>query len=316
MKVKDMSSKMNKVKNSELKSTVYQLAQPAPPKSLFKVSDLKFPLRPAQRDKLSKTMTTEDVMNTNQYYEDETEKGKRRWKEIRHLFLVTRKPEHNKGSLENALWYYGNNGITCNHFVHAIMDEFKFRPEKDDMEAHIRWLYWSFPGGTADNADWREILATFRIVIFYRMVQERPQDLLLAIFDIYAIGGASGKSTTAHPNDAWYIQNVITTLKTIFCLATETNFERDQMEELLNKAILSNFEHLKKDDRDEATPGIRSNNATQAVVKPKEADTFELQLALRSYDVKMVRRTFRAFMRTHTDTLVKKFQEYVIRDEE
>ena len=74
----------------------------------------------------------------------------KRWKEIRHLFLLTRKPEHIRGSLENALWYFGNNGITCNHFVHAIMNEFNFPTSRDpemNMEAHLRWLYWSFPNG-------------------------------------------------------------------------------------------------------------------------------------------------------------------------
>jgi len=170
---KEISVKMDKVFGDELKSTVYQLSggpKGGAPKSIFKTSE-KLPFRPVERNRLALTMSTEDVMNTNQYYEDETQKGQRRWKEIRHLFLVTRKTEHSRGSLENALWYFGNNGITCNHFVHAIMDEFGFSPEVDDMEKHLRWLYWSFSGGTADKADWREILATFRVVIFFRMVR-------------------------------------------------------------------------------------------------------------------------------------------------
>jgi hypothetical protein len=247
-RVKDMSAKMTKVFNAELKSTVYQLGgSQNPPKTIFKTNGKSsFPLRPSERNRLALTMSTEEVMNTNQYYEDETTKGKRRWKEIRHLWLVTRKIEHSRGSLENALWYYGNNGITCNHFVHAIMEEFGFSPDIDDMEAHLRWLYWSFNGGTADNADWREILATFRIVIFFRMIQDRPQDLLLAIFDIFAIGGTDPATVSKHPNEAWFITNVTDTLRTIFTVACETVYERDGMHEIVDKAILSNFDHIKK----------------------------------------------------------------------
>ena len=379
-----MSAKMDKIFNTELASTVYQLSRPHhPPKSILKTNQ-NFPLRPAERDRIARTMNVEDVMNTTQYYEDETQKGQRRWKEIRHLFLVTRKVEHSRGSLENALWYYGHNGITCNHFVHAIMDEFNFRPEVDDMEAHLRWLYWSFNGGTADKADWREILATFRIPIFYRMVQTRPVDLLLAIFDIYAIGGTEAHTSTKHPNEAWFITDVTTTLRTIFCLACETAFDIEQMSELVDKAILSNFEHLKKGAKgmtkeQRIQEGIKQKAEEEAKVveeaiakgmnveeaktqlkrsqrKAKRAEQKEdaasksaekrgsgdgdagseenktgkerlleiqaaskssaddshyaIESALRNYDIKMYRKHFRQFMRTHQDTLVVKFQAY------
>ncbi len=377
-----MSAKMERVLGNELSSTVYQLSRPHPPKSILK-TEQKFPLRPAERDRLARTMNVEEVMNTNQFYEDETTKGQRRWKEIRHLFLITRKEEHSRGSLENALWYYGHNGITCNHFVHAIMDEFNFRPDVDDMEAHLRWLYWSFKGGTSDKADWREILATFRIPIFFRMVQTRPQDLLLAIFDIYAIGGTDTRTSSQHPNEAWFITDVTTTLRTIFGLACETEFETDQMRELVDKAILSNFEHLKKGPK-----GMTKEQRIQAAIKEKKEEEervvaeaiangmnvedaktqlkraqrkakkaeqkedqaalraaeenddegdggkagpksgkerlleiqaasqfaddshFEIESALREYDVKMYRKHFRQFMRTHSATLVTKFQAY------
>jgi len=378
----DIGSKMDKVKNAELVSKVYQLGLPQhPPKAIFKTNQ-SLPLRPKERDRLARNMSTEDVMNTNQYYEDETSKGQRRWKEIRHLFFVTRQAKHSRGSLENALWYYSNNGITCNHFVHAIMDEFNFVAEKgdenDDMEAHLRWLYWSFNGGTSDKADWRDILGTLRVPIFYRMVQTRPSDLLLAIFDIYAVGGTGSKTSHLHPNESWYISNVSQTLRTIFCIPCETQWETETMTEMVDRAILSNFYYLKKtpagltkeqkiqlnlekraseeaavvaeaiangmnveeaktlakrnkkknaredrkEARDERASGGEEGNEEEKVLtgaerlaalsaaKHEQDLPYELQQALRHYDIKMYRKNFRAFMRTHHDSLVVKFQEY------
>ena len=293
---------------------------------------------------------------------------------------MTRQPKHSKGSLENALWYYSNNGITCNHFVHAIMDEFGFNPLEDDMEAHLRWLYWSFNGGTSDKADWRDILGTLRVPLFYRMVQTRPQDLLLAIFDIYAIGGTGPRSAHLHPNEAWYITDVTSTIRRIFCIPCETTYETEVMTELVDKAILSTFDYLKvnkggltKEQKmqealakkeaeeqeiiaaaiaagksvEEAKNEAKKNRRKHARADRKEArdskgddsddgdieqkdgamsgaerlaaiaaakfadDTpYQLQEALRHYDLKMQRKNFRAFMRTHNDVLVKKFQGY------
>lgn len=280
------SKKMDSVKRRELKSTVFQLNEA--PLNMFPTR--KFPMPHHKRDQLARTMSVEEVMETTLYPEDQSSKGQKRWKEIRHLFLVTRKKEHSHGSIENALWYFGHNGISCNHFVHAIMDEFKFHPKVDDMEAHLRWLYWSFPGGTNDNADWRDILATLRIVIFFRMVQDRPQDLLLTIFDIYCIGGTEGKTSAGHPNDVWYITEACETLKRIFITSCETPYEHDTMNELVDKAILADC-------------GVDSEGQNKD--KP-----YELQEKLRDYNSIMKRRRFRQFMRVHNDPLVVKFQEY------
>ena len=66
---KDISVKMDKVFGDELKSTLYQLsggAKGGAPKSIFKTND-KLPLRPVERNRLALTMSTEEVMNTNQY---------------------------------------------------------------------------------------------------------------------------------------------------------------------------------------------------------------------------------------------------------
>jgi hypothetical protein len=283
---KSKSKKMDMVKKRELKSTVFQIS--TAPLNMFPTRQ--FPMPHHQRDTLAKTMSVEEVMETTLYPEDHDSKGHKRWKEIRHLFLVTRKPEHSHGSIENALWHFGHHGISCNHFVHAIMDEFRFHPKKDDMEAHLRWLYWSFPGGTSDNADWRDILATLRICVFFRMVQDRPQDLLLAIFDIYCYGGTDGRKSEGHPNDVWYIVNACETLKKIFITACETPFEHDTMNELVDKAILADC-------------GVTAAG--------QDADgPYGLQGKLQKYNESMKRRQFRQFMRTHSDPLVKKFQEY------
>ncbi len=70
--MKEIGAKMEKVKLSELVSKVYELGPSGghPTKSVFRTSQ-SLPLRPAERKRLALTMNTEEIMNTNQYYEDE-----------------------------------------------------------------------------------------------------------------------------------------------------------------------------------------------------------------------------------------------------
>ena len=232
-------------------------------------------------------------------------------------------------------------------------------------------------------------------------MQDRPADLLLAIFDIFAIGGTDPRTAHKHPNEAWFVTDVTDTLHTIFALSCETQYEMDHMKEMVDTAVLSNFAHLKRNQgqtkEQRVQEGIAAKKAEEAALiaaggDPEEVkkemerrkrsrkqggsgsgrskgssndndesveektgadrlaeirdakfandSPYELELALRKYDLKMYRKDFRAFMRTcclpcvcvpgalcdvpltnpqpsttttagtHADTLVKKFQSY------
>jgi len=57
------------------------------------------------------------------------------------------------------------------------------------MDNHIRWLYWSFDGGRDNQVDWREILACFKLMVYYKLIQPKTIELLISIFDIFASPG-------------------------------------------------------------------------------------------------------------------------------
>jgi hypothetical protein len=146
-------------------------------------------------------MTFTEVLDTNVPVEDTEMRRHRKWKEIQHLFKIIRSDKYSKGSIENAMWFYGTSGVSVTHFVMAIVNEFKF-DDSLQMDAHLRWLYWSFDGGREDAVDWREILACFKTQVLYKQVQTKPTELMLCLFDIFAAGG---ENTTSRPNAEWYL---------------------------------------------------------------------------------------------------------------
>jgi len=225
------SSRLDARNESELKSRVFELRN-LPAKSVLKTSHV-LPLRPAERERLAQVMSVDAILDTSVYGEDGDAKRKRRWKEIRHLYSITQQKEYSHCSLENALWFYGHNGITANHFSHALMHEFGFAASMK-MDAHLKWLYWSFEGGTIDRADWRAILASFRIVILYRLVKKKPVELLLSLFDIYAVGG---ETATDHPNDVWYVTDAFADLRDIFTLPCLSDKDAAETSEHLMAAL-------------------------------------------------------------------------------
>ncbi len=172
------------------------------PKAVFESKRL-MPYTWRERDRISRLMTVQQILDTSQFIEEEPERLIRKWKEILHLWDVCRRPEYRRGSLENALWYYGTTGITCHHFTIAVMSEFKFK-DSDHMDAHLRWLYWSFDGGKENLADWREVSATCYILIFYKVLRLKPVHFMIKLFDIFAEGGSTGDAV---PNDTWYISS-------------------------------------------------------------------------------------------------------------
>lgn len=190
------------------------------PKSSFPTNQ-KFPYRISERDKLADLMSVQQILDTSELVEDSHARRKRKWKEIRQLWSICRLPEYRKKSIENALWHYGHRGITVDHFIMALTAEFDFG-NCLKMDSHLRWLYWSFEGGAKNKVDWRDILASFKIIIFFRLVQNRTAELLVILFDIYAEGGSD---PNAQPNDEWYITARAGILSRIFHLTCETNDE-------------------------------------------------------------------------------------------
>jgi hypothetical protein len=60
-------------------------------------------------------------------------------------------------------------------------------------------------GGSEDNADWRELVASFKVIQLPRLVKLDPQTLLLMLYDLYASGG---DTATDKPNDSWYLTDI------------------------------------------------------------------------------------------------------------
>ena len=76
-------------------------------------------------------------------------------------------------------------GVTVNHFAFAVLNEFRF-DDSLHMDAHLRWLYWSFDGGRENMVDWRQVMACCKLQILYKMIRIRPAELMIHIFDIFA----------------------------------------------------------------------------------------------------------------------------------
>jgi len=190
------------IQKNHLKPFLLPWEQQERPKEVFATNKL-MPFTMKERRKIGDLMSIEQILNTNSFEENESIRLLRKWKEIIHLWSMTRLPEYKHGSLENSLWLYGTTGITVHHFCMAVLNEFGFKDELH-MDAHLRWLYWSFDGGAQNETDWREVLAACKIPLFFRMVRERPVDLLVMIFDIFAEGGTT---SNCMPNDTWFIND-------------------------------------------------------------------------------------------------------------
>ena len=188
------------------------------------MSNKPMPFSHRERERMAKQMTVQQILDTNNFQEDEPHRLVRKWKEIIHLWTVTRRPEYRWGSIENSLWQYGTTGITVHHFTAALLSEFDFADDLH-MDAHLRYLYWSFDGGASNDADWREVLAAVSLPKFYKLIRLKPMELLVKIFDIFAKGGTTANCV---PNDAWYIDSIEDMLK-IFYAPCMTIQEKEMM---------------------------------------------------------------------------------------
>lgn len=238
------------------------------------------------KDKIGERLSAHDLFNI-ELGENHEARRKRKWKELRSLWSVLENEKSHKrnGSIENALWFYGHKGITVNHFVMAIMNEFEF-DNKLNVDNTLRWLYWSFENGARDSADWRDILCAFRIILLYKYVKDKPCELLVKMFDLYADGGDKPNS---QPNASWFIPEASDYLQRIFRAPCENDIEIKIIDDLLEKATFLNFN----------TP------ATVAIGSGKDNNLYDENMP----NSRLYRRDFRAMLRK-SDTLVNTWRSF------
>ena len=90
--------------------------------------------------------------------------------------------------------------IPCELFVSSMISNFRFDPDLN-LDRHLRWLYWSFEGGSENKTDWRDIFACLKILLLARLLRNDAIELLMNLFDIYSTGGTSSRSM---PDEEWY----------------------------------------------------------------------------------------------------------------
>ena len=87
------------------------------------------------------------------------------------MWTVLSLKQYSFQTIENAFWKqtYGVFHIPCELFVSSMISHFRF----DDglaIDTHLRWLYWSFEGGSEDRADWRDIFSCLKVLLMARLV--------------------------------------------------------------------------------------------------------------------------------------------------
>lgn len=136
---------------------------------------------------LAKVMSYEQILNTSVPIDDFEHKFRMRWKAMRQLYSITRLPEYNNFSFEMILYENATYNISEEHFVMNIIKTYKF-PNNMKMDAHLRWLYWTFDNERRNQVDWRDILLYYKILLYFRFIKDRPLDLICILFDIYTNG--------------------------------------------------------------------------------------------------------------------------------
>jgi hypothetical protein len=187
------------------------------------------PLRRAERSKLAESMSFDQILNTTEFVQDEDLRRKYKWKAIRNFYSVTQQEQYNKCSIEKALWVHDGTRVTSHHFVFALIAEFNF-DKSMYYDKLLRNLYYSFEGGKHDNADWRDILATFKVLAHFRLVKENPMELMLLLFDIYTTGNKQGKSIK---KEFWVMHNASEYVRRIFHVPCITTAEVGSLDSML-----------------------------------------------------------------------------------
>jgi hypothetical protein len=153
----------------------------------------KMPFRLHERVKLAEAMTFEQIFDTTEFIQDDDARRKYKWKAIKNFYSVTQQEKYRNCSIEKALWTHAGTTVTSHHFVAAMVAQYDF-DKSMYYERQLRNMYFSFEGGKHDQADWRDILATYKIVYHFRLVKENPLELMLLLFDIYTPGDKQGRS--------------------------------------------------------------------------------------------------------------------------
>lgn len=179
------------------------------------------PYRISQRDELARSLSFSQLFSLRDCEVNGQQQRAYRWKALRQLHLVANQQGYAKHSLVQALHRLPSYRVTMEHFVQAVMAEFHF-DKALKMEAHLKWLFWSFSdrrqpqqqeqegegeveqvevveGGGSSSAggsgrvDWRDILAAYQVLTFFRWVRERTVDLFLQLTDIFSEGLPQGE---------------------------------------------------------------------------------------------------------------------------
>eukprot|EP01032_Pedospumella_encystans_P023391 gene23391-26478_t len=179
------------------------------------------PLRGVDRNKLAQSMTFQQIEDTGEFIQNDDERRKYKWKAIRNFYSLTQQDQYKKCSIEKALWVHAGTRVTSHHFVAALIGEYNF-DKSMYYDKQLRNMYFSFEGGKHDNADWRDIFATFKVMQCFRMVKENPLELLLLLFDIYTAGDNQGKSVR---KEHYILHNATEFIQRIFRIPCITSTE-------------------------------------------------------------------------------------------
>ena len=186
----------------------------------------KLPMRLFERAKLAQTMTFDQISDTTEFVEDDDARRKFKWKAIRNLYTTTLQEQYKHCSVEKAFWAHDGTSVTSHHFVSAMIAQYRFDTSMY-YERQLRNLYFSFEGGKHDKADWRDILATYRVMVHFRMIKEAPLELILQLFDIYTTGDDKGRSVK---KDFYVLHNASEYIRKICIIPCITSAEVGTMD--------------------------------------------------------------------------------------
>jgi hypothetical protein len=190
------------------------------------------PYRVKERVILAKSMSMDQLLNVSVPTEDQEIKRRNRWKALRNTHLITQSHTYEKHSFETALYSLANHIISEEHFVMAVINEYKF-PNTMKMDAHLRWLYWSFDYERKNEVDWRDILLHYKILMYFRWVKDRTFELILILFNIYV----EGDNKQIAFKDDFILKNAKESLLKIFLAPCVTDTEVAHMTVLVEPLL-------------------------------------------------------------------------------
>lgn len=187
------------------------------------------PLTNKERNLLASVLTYQEILNSGEFIEDHQIRRKHKWKLMRNFYTITQNEPYCRCSIINALWTHDGTHVGVQYFVTRMMSEYQFELSMF-YDKQLRSIYYSFEGGRKDLVDWREILASYTILSYFRLVKERYIELLLLLFDIYTTGDKKGRSIK---KEYYYMENPCQYLRKIFLIPCVSEHEVGLMESYL-----------------------------------------------------------------------------------